>query len=293
MARPATRPQNPVTAQPPLATAMPQRPPVGSAPRRTGRPKVRFRMLRTVTALMLREIASTYGRSPGGYLWTVAEPVAAIGLLTLLFSLAFAKPALGDNFAMFYATGYLPFSLYSDVSAKLSQAIPFSRPLLAYPSVTFVDAMIARLALTLLTQVLIFIIILAGIDLIYGLDTAWNLPSLLSAILLTTLLGTGIGALNGYLFLEFPVWQRIWAIASRPLFLISGVMFTYEMMPPQARAVLWWNPLIHATGLVRDGVYGAYDASYVSPAYVAAFGLVPLCFGLLLLSRHYQRLIER
>lgn len=280
-----------MTAQTP-SPAMPQRPRVLRRPRR-GRAQVRFRMLRTVVALMLREMATTYGRSAGGYLWAVAEPVAGIALLTFIFSMTFERPALGDNFALFYATGYLPFMLYNDVAGKVGHAIPFSRPLLAYPSVTFADALIARLLLTVLTQVVIFALILGGIALIYGLDIPWNLPSLATGIAVTALLGAGIGTLNGYLFLEFPVWERAWAIASRPLFLISGVLFTYQMMPPQAQAVLWWNPLIHSVGLVRDGVYGTYDAWYVSVGFVAAVGLVTLFFGLLLLSRHYQRLIER
>lgn len=291
MTRPATRPQNPVTQ--PAATAMPQRPPVRRPGRRARRPQVRFRMLRTIVALMLREIATTYGRSAGGYLWTVAEPIAAIALLAFLFSMTFERPAIGDNFALFYATGYLPFMLYNDVAAKVSHAIPFSRPLLAYPSVTYVDALIARLALAVLTEVVIFFVILVGIDLIFDLDIIWNLTSLLQAILLTSLLGAGVGALNGYLFLEFPGWERAWAIANRPLFLISGTLFTYHMMPPPAKAVLWWNPLIHCVGLVRDGVYSTYDASYVAPILPITVGLLTLCFGLLLLSRHYQRLIER
>ena len=250
-------------------------------------------MPRTIVALMLREMATTYGRSVGGYLWAVAEPVAGIALLTFIFSMTFDRPALGNNFALFYATGYLPFMLYNDVAGKIASAIPFSRPLLAYPSVTYVDALIARWLLNVITQIVVFIIILGGIDAIYDLDTPWNLSSLTLGIALGSLLAAGIGTLNGYLFLEFPVWQRIWAIANRPLFLISGVLFTYDMMPPTAQAVLWWNPLIHIVGLVRDGVYGTYDSSYVSPALVAAVGLLALFFGLLLLSRHYQRLIER
>lgn len=290
---PATRPQNRVTSQDPAA-ALPQPSRVPSR-RRPGarRPRVRLRMSRTVMALMLREIATTYGRSAGGYLWTVAEPVAAIALLSFIFSLTFATPAIGDNFPMFYATGYLPFMLYTDVANKMSHAIPFSKPLLAYPSVTYVDALIARLLLSLLTQVVIFVVLLGGIAFLYDLDVPWNLPSLSTGIAVTALLGAGLGTLNGYLFLEFPVWERAWAIATRPLFLMSGVFFTFQMMPPAAQAVLWWNPLVHCVGLVRDGVYGTYDASYVSPLYVVGIGLLLLFFGLLLLSRHHQRLIER
>jgi len=249
-------------------------------------------MARTVVALMLREISTTYGRSAGGYLWAIAEPVGGVALLTFVFSMTFMRPALGDNFAMFYATGLLPFTFYHDLSSRLSGAIRFSRPLLAYPTVSFSEALIARLILNVLTNVTIYGIIFVGIDWLYQLHTPWSLPPLATSILITTVLAAGIGTLNCYLTMEFPIWERIWSILSRPMFLISGIFFTYEMMPPAAKAILWWNPLIHSVALTRDAAYGTYDASYASPLYVLTVGLVTLFFGLLLLSRHYRRLIE-
>ena len=38
----------------------------------------RFRALRTITALILREMGSTYGMSPGGYVWAVLQPVGMV-----------------------------------------------------------------------------------------------------------------------------------------------------------------------------------------------------------------------
>ncbi len=67
-----------------------------------------------------------------------------------------------------------------------------------------------------------------------------------------------------------PLWQRIWSIAMRPMFLISGVFFTFESVPLPWRDLLWWNPLVHIVGLVRLGLYPGYDAAYVSPAYLLA-----------------------
>ena len=35
----------------------------------------RVQTFRTISALIMREMQTTYGRSPGGYLWAVLEPV--------------------------------------------------------------------------------------------------------------------------------------------------------------------------------------------------------------------------
>lgn len=274
--------------EPPGAGAGP--PPLPPAPARAARPQPGA--LRTIAALMLREIATRYGRSPGGYLWEVAEPVAAIALLSTIFAATGMHPSLGTSFAMFYATGFLPFSLHQDMSATVARSIPFSRPFLAYPAVSYLDAILARAVLNLVTQAAVFVIVLGGIDLLFGLGTAWNMPALGLAIATMAALGIGVGVLNCYLFLEFPVWERAWSILTRPLFLVSGVFFTYGMMPPAAREVLWWNPLIHGVALARAAVYPGYDASYASPAYVFGMAGLLAAIGLLLLRRHHRRLLE-
>lgn len=249
-----------------------------------------FATLRSISALMLREMATTYGRSPGGYIWAVLEPVGAIAILSLAFSLLLRSPSLGTNFLLFYATGYLPFSLYISLSVKISQAIRFSRPLLAYPSVTYTDAIIARLLLTLLTQVMVFYIIMTGIHLVYDVRTVLDLPAILLAFSMATALGLGVGVMNCFLMSIMPVWENIWQIVNRPLFLLSMVLYIYEDMPSYVQNYLWYNPVGHMTGVMRTGFYPTYDATYVSVTYVFGVAAVLITAGLILLGR-YHRLI--
>lgn len=266
--------------------ATPVRPPAGRA-------RVHFRMARTVVALMLREISTRYGRSPGGYLWEIVEPIAGIALLSFVFSLTFRTPAIGTNFPLFYASGFLPFSIYLDLSGKIAKSLTFSRPFLQYPSVTFVDTIIARLLLNVLTQMTVVVLILYGIEVIYDLDIIWNFAALAAGLAMVIVLAAGIGMLNAYLFLEFPIWERGWSILMRPLFLLSGVFFLYSQMPAGAQKVLWYNPLLHVVAMFRKGIYGTYNADYASPLYVVSLGVVLIFFGLLLLRRHHQRLLEK
>ncbi|MFT7592933.1 MAG: capsular polysaccharide transport system permease protein, partial [Paracoccaceae bacterium] len=79
-------------------------------------------------ALILREMSTRYGRTPGGYIWSILEPLAAILVLSVGFSLVMRTPSLGTSFLLFYATGYLPFNLYQTVSGTVSKSILFSKP---------------------------------------------------------------------------------------------------------------------------------------------------------------------
>ncbi|MEM6933365.1 MAG: sugar ABC transporter permease, partial [Pseudomonadota bacterium] len=138
----------------------------------TGRPhpstrKRAFGSGRSISALILREMSTSYGRSPGGYIWAVLEPAAGIALLSLVFSVAFRTPSLGTSFPMFYATGMLLFVMFADVQSKVALSLLFSKQLLTYPTVTFVDAMLARFVLNVITQLMVGYIILAGIMLLF------------------------------------------------------------------------------------------------------------------------------
>lgn len=242
---------------------------------------------------MLREMATTYGRSPGGYVWAVLEPVAGITLLTLVFSVAFRAPALGSSFPQFYATGMVPFLLFSGLTAKLAQSLNFSKPLLAYPAVTWLDALLARFVLNLMTELLVGYIVFSGIQILFDTRVIPDYTVIFQAYLMVATLALGIGTLNCFLVSRFTVYQQIWSIAMRPMFLLSGIFFLLGSIPQPYRDWLWWNPLIHVVGLMRRGFYPSYDAAYVSQFYVYGLSLTCLTLGLVLLRRFHRELLHR
>jgi capsular polysaccharide transport system permease protein len=255
-------------------------------------PKIRFLGTRAVAALMLREMATTYGRSPGGYLWAVLEPIAALTLLTFFFSLTFHAPPLGSNFALFYATGYLPFMLYSEVGVKISQSIRYSKPLLAYPPVTYIHAMLSRFVLNCLTHLVVFSLIIAGIVLLNGLPLNLSVPAIAQSFSMAMALAFGVGTLNCYLSSTFPIWERVWGIANRPLFLVSGIIFLIDDIGDTFRNILLYNPLVHVVAEMRVGFYPTYNGSLVSPGYVYSISIVCYFFGILLLHRYHKNILN-
>jgi capsular polysaccharide transport system permease protein len=254
----------------------------------------RFQRWRIVSALMLREMSTRYGRSPGGYAWTVLEPVGGIALLVLILAvgLRIRTPSLGVNFPMFYATGVLSLLLYQRIAAAVANSVSFSKALLAYPGVTFVDTILARFLVQLLTGLVVMYVIFGGILLLFDTRTLLDPAPILLAITMIAVLGLGIGCLNAYLFPTFPLWESFWGILTFPLFFMSGIFYIYEELPRIGQQILWFNPLIHITGQMRTGFYPTYTPDYIAPAYVFAFGLLPMALGLMLLRRHYQRILN-
>ena len=249
--------------------------------------------LRSITALIIREMSTTYGKSAGGYAWALIEPLAAITLLSIIFSLAFRAPALGNNFPLFYATGFFAFTFYSDLQNKVAASIRFSKALLFYPAVNYFDAIIARLVLNTITQTLVFILLIASIFYYFELRQTIELKPIVNSIFMASSLGLGVGTLNCFLTTKFPIWDRFWNIFSRPMFILSGVFFIYEGVPSPFRDYLWYNPVMHISGEMRSGFYATYDANYVSPIYVYSISFTCLLIGLIFLGRYQRELMNR
>ena len=213
-------------------------------------------------------------------------------MLTAGFSLVMKAPPLGNSFVLFFATGFLPMSLYMTISNMVSRSIRFSRALLNYPAVSWIDALLARFLLNGLTNILVIYILIFSILALTDTGTVLRLDTIIGAIALSLLLGLGIGTLNCALSGMFPVWEMIWTIANRPLFLASGVFYTYESLPRTVQNILWWNPVMHIVSLMRSGFYPMYRASHISNTYVMLIGLIALLFGLLLMRRFHRDILN-
>ena len=247
---------------------------------------------RVVMALMLREMTSKYGRTPGGYVWAILEPVAMISVFAFATALIMRTPSLGNSFIVFYASGYLPFTQYRSLESVVTKAIPYSRGLLRYPVVTWMDAILARFTLNLLTNVLNSILIMGGFIYLAADSTYVKLGPMVEAMSLAAFLALGYGTLNALLVGIWPIWSTFYKIITRPLLLASAVLYTVEDLPPFAADILWYNPIVHVTGLMRSGVFTTYDPQYVSIPYVVGMSMLPLAIGLLFLRNHAVTIIS-
>jgi capsular polysaccharide transport system permease protein len=257
------------------------------------RRKPKLQRLRVIAALILREMAASYGRSWGGYVWAILEPAAGIALLAVIFSLALRHPPLGTSFVLFYATGVIPFYLFSSVANTVGSSIQANRGLLTYPVVSALDTIIARLVLETLTFSVVAAILF---PLIVTFDRAVVQVDLLPMVVALTLaaaLGLGVGMMNAVIGAYWPTWKNLWAVLRRPLFIMSGILFIFADVPQPFQDWLWWNPLVHVVGEMRLGFYATYDGDYISWFYVlvVAFALTAV-FGFLL-RRNEGAIVER
>lgn len=240
----------------------------------------RFSTLRTITALCLREVTTSNGDVAGGYMWSVLSPVVSIMGLVIIFSAGFRVPPLGDNFAIFYATGVLPYTMFTQVCSRLDNAIRSSRSLLNYPRVTLFDVLVSKLIMSLMTQAAVSVLVFGFILYFYDTDTTFDSVEVLKSFGAAAALGCGIGLTNCAIKAKFPLWDFVWSFLSRPLLLVSGVIILVELLPRPYSEWLLWNPLVHITGRMREAFYVDYIGGYANLWYPMQLAIVLIFIGL-------------
>ena len=194
---------------------------------------------------------------------------------------------------LFYATGIVPFNMFKTMSSGVAGAVKSNKGLLNYPVVTALDAVFAKFALNFMTALLVAVVLMSGIIVFQHLQVSLDLAAVALAFVCAALFGLGVGTVNCVLFGLYPTWKNIWSVLTRPLLFVSGVLHTYDEVPPTLQAILWWNPLVHIIGLMRSGFYGFYDAPYVSLPYVLGVSGTLFVIGAYLLRRHESLLLEQ
>lgn len=240
--------------------------------------------MRVTTALIIREMSARFGDKPGGYVWALLDPLSHVLLLTLIFSAVTRVPALGSDFPLFFASGYLCFQFYQGMSSYVSSAVKANKSLLTYPLVAPVDAVVARYILQLITTTFVATFILGMIVLQLPYSLYFNWPYILEALFAATLLGAGVGLVNVTLFARSALYEKIFGLINRPMFMISGVFFLPDTMPHPYGDYLLYNPILHAVMCFRRGIYAEYQPEVLDIAYLYKWAVGAVFLGLALLS---------
>lgn len=244
--------------------------------------------------LAVRHLLNSYtGGSRVAFITTLLEPLVIVsGMYVIRGLLKTNMPNYGTSLFLFYASGFLPFYLFIRVSSRTRQAR--TRPSGVLPGLSPLDVFIATVLLNSLIWITMIVVIFCGMWL-YGIDQARpaSLVTCAIPIMLLIVLGAGIGMINNVIgrFLSF--WNTFYAIFTRGLLFLSGVIIIVDFTPIWLREICIINPLSHGVEWFRLGVYGRYPHNSLDPAYLIEWALIALFIGVVVDRAAIRKLGER
>lgn len=248
-----------------------------------------FKIQRDVIyALLLRELSSRFGKSRGGFLWVLFEPIAHLLIPVMIFGFIRMRIVPGVEYPVFLVYGFLPFLLFKAICLQIVNGVNASQGLLSYRQVLLMDVFIAKAMAHGVIQAIVFFIVLTGLGLL-GYDVLPAYPLELAGVLiLTVALAFGLGLVFAAIASLIPDARQIINVMFLPLYFISGVLFPVTRFPDEYVRWMSINPVLHIVELSRvTAVAGFEPMKYLSLAYPAALALISILFGLMLYRLRY------
>ena len=241
--------------------------------------------LRVLSALVLRELHSRYGRENLGFLWVIGEPM----ILAFVITIAHANQSTHYSSDMspvpFAIIGYTIFIIFRNTFNRAEGAIETNQPLLYHRNVSIFDILVSRVLMEILGCVAVIAILLALAVITGYADPPVRPLHLIGAAMLMgwwtfalTLIASTVSYRNELIGRQLHVMSYL----SIP---ISGAWFAMSWLPPYFRDKLQWFPMPLIFEEARYGQFRSASAAYVDPAYVAAWCGILTYLGLLLIRR--------
>lgn len=223
---------------------------------------------RVLSALVMRELLTRYGRNNIGFLWLFLEPMLFTLAITAFWAATRSIHGSAIPITAFALTGYSSVLLWRNMVGRALNAIETNKALLYHRQVTVSDVYFARLLLEILAVSTSFVAI--GLAL-YALD--WLPPpedafKVLQGWIVQCWFGASLALTLGGLSEKVTLVSRFWPPFAFILFAFSGVGFLVDSLPRSMQTAISWLPMVNILEFVRDGWFGSafkahYDMEYV------------------------------
>ena len=250
--------------------------------------------VRVVAALVRRETRAHFGETRMGYLWAIVEPTLHLIGYVILFGYILGRHVpVGGSLTLFMLTGLVPYFLYMKQAVYLAGAVAGNKPLLNLPPVKPFDVFVSRGILEASTYLFVGAIMLIALILAGNTDAIPRNPIVLAeAILLVVFFGMGLGMVNAVMQTFIPTWTTMFTLVMGPLYLLSGVWFIPQEIPPPFRGYLLINPVMHFIMWFRAGFYPNDVATYLDRGYAISASVGVFVLGLALQRVMRRKLLE-
>ena len=255
----------------------------------TNRTRSHFQIQRDVIfALLLRELSSRFGKSRGGFIWVLVEPIAHLLVPIVIFGFIRQKMVPGVEFPVFLVYGFLPFLFFKAICMQIIDGVNAAQGLLSYRQVHMMDLFIAKVLAYAMIQVFVFVVVLAGLAMI-GYDVLPARPIELAAVVaLTVILAFGLGLLFAAIASFIPDTRPIIKVLFMPLYFVSGILFPVTRFPEDWVRLMAINPVLHLVEMSREMALDGYrPTEYLSIEYPVALALGSMAIGFMLYRLRY------
>lgn len=233
-----------------------------------------------MSAVMMREIITRYGREGIGFLWLVGEPLIFCLSVIIMWSLLKPEYEYGVRVAPFIMTGYMCLLLLRHQITSGIGAVQANVGLLYHRQVKPLHLFIARAILEVAGGALAFFIVYTILMILGQVGPPQNYLLLYWGYFTLALLSFGTALIISALAMRFEAFERLSTLITYLLIPISGSFFMVSIVPPRYRDAYLLVPFPNSIEMVRAGVFGEFVETHYNFIYPFVFSGVLILIGL-------------
>ena len=237
---------------------------------------------RVISALLMREVITRFGRHNLGVLWLVGEPMLFTLGIAALWTVTGHSHAPGMPVVAFAITGYSSVLVWRNTVLRCNSAVQQNAGLLYHRNVQVIDVFATRILLEISGATASFIVLSLFFMAIEMIAPPIDMLQVLRGWLMLAWLGASLALTIGSLTVYSRLVERLWHPTSYVLFPLSGAAFMVDWMPPALQQGLLLLPMVHGVEMVREGFFGNVVRTHYDVLYMAICCLMLTFLGLVL-----------
>jgi len=235
-----------------------------------------------IFAFFMRELKTRFGSNKLGYFWMIFEPLMHILMLSFIFSFLGRQISINIEFPMFLFISITPYLLFNNIFKKVMETINANKSLMTYSPVKMIDPMIARLLIEIMISIFTFFftsIIFYFLGIFIFVD---NFLLFLFMFFTLIIFSFSFGLILAIGKEYFKDLNKLVSIILKPLYFLSGIFYTVDIIPANYREIALYNPILNFVEAIRSAYFKEFDDKYVEYNYILSLTLFLFTFSLIL-----------
>lgn len=206
-----------------------------------------------IWTLSKRDFEQKYVQNYFGVIWAIADPLAFVGILYLVFDARFGKIGLGEiPFVVYLLVGQVAFDMFGAIHG-LTTVLRDYEFLLKKVNFHINMLPVMRMISALLLHAIVLVIALV-ILLWKDIGPTWYWLQIFYYMFALCALLIGLSWTTSSIYLFFPDIKNVVNIIVRMLFFITPIFWHLDHLPAETASLLRLNPLVYIVNGYRDSL---------------------------------------
>lgn len=241
-----------------------------------------------IQALMIRELTTRFGRENIGFLWIMAEPMLFAGLVGLLWTFMKGSEEHGIGIVAFVVSGYLPLTFLRNTFSRCVSIFVANSSLLYHRQIKLIDFIFVRVLIEFIGTTMAWIFMGSVLAIFNLFPVPSDIGMALLGWFLYFLFVLSMGFIIAPLSEMSEVLEKILPVTVYLAIPFSGTFNMVSWLPPDAREVVLWSPMVSAMEMIRLGLFGTAVRPYYDVTVPITGSILCLIVGLAL-CKHVRK----